>query len=36
MVDRAERGEGLAHGRFVRNVEGDSLGVDVGATRDRG
>ena len=31
MVDRAERGEGLAHGRLVRDVEGDSLGVDVGA-----
>ena len=31
MVERAERGERLAHGRFVRDVEGDPLGIDVGA-----
>ena len=31
MVDRAERGERLAHGRLVSDIEGDALRVDVGA-----
>ena len=31
MIDRAERGERLAHGRLVCHVEGDALRVDVGA-----
>ena len=31
MVDRPDGGERLAHRRLVCDIEGDALGVDVGA-----